>query len=171
MSTTECPREHDVMDAIASGRWPHRCDADLRSHIESCDLCSDLAEVVVPMRADVDHLLREARVPTAGVVWWRAQLRARLEAEAAAARPIRAFTAIALACAAGLVGAVVSLSWPWIRTWLWAQGAGTAAPEVSGIVSLFVTRGVPLLGAVALVVVAAPLALLFALSDRHRATR
>lgn len=172
MSTTECPREQDVMDAIASGRWPHRCDAALRAHVEACDLCSDLVEVIVPIRHDFEHALSAARVPTAGAVWWRAQVRARLDAEAAASRPVRVFSAIALACTAGLIAAVLTLSWPWIRTWLWAQGVDAPMlPGASDVVAIVATRGGAILVATALVVVAAPLAVLFALSDRPVAHR
>lgn len=167
MKATECAREQDVMDAIASGRWPSRCDAALRAHVDGCDVCSDLAEVVVPIRADFEETLSAARVPTAGAVWWRAQVRARIEAQAAAARPLRAFTAVALACAAGLVAALVTLAWPWLRTWLWAQGVDAPSlPDPSGLLGALGERGASLLIAVALVAVAAPVALLVALSER-----
>lgn len=168
MRPTECQREQDLMDAIASGRWPHRADAGLRAHVESCDVCSDLADVVVPIRVDYEFALRQARVPTAGAVWWRAQLRAKLDAQAAAARPLRAFTAVALASVTGLLAAVVTMAWPLIRTWLWALGVDAPAlPDPSGVIGAVASRGLPIVIAVALVAVAAPVALIFALSDRH----
>jgi hypothetical protein len=169
MRPTECPREQDVMDAIASGRWPHRCDAELHAHVEACDLCSDLAEVVVPIRDDFEQTLYEARVPTAGATWWRAQVRARLEAREAASRPMRAVTAVALACSTGLLAAVLTLAWPWMRTWLWAQGVDAPAlPDPSGVIALLAGRGLPLAIGAALIALAAPVALILALSERRR---
>jgi hypothetical protein len=46
-----------------------------------------------------------AIVPSAGRVWFLAQLKARREAARAAARPIAVVQAIAAACAAGVIGA------------------------------------------------------------------
>jgi len=172
MRPIECPHEHDLVDAIAAGRWPDRCDAVLRAHVESCDVCSDVAEVVVPLRDDYVQAIAAARVPTAGAVWWRAQVRARIEAQAAAARPLRAFTAVALASVAGLIAAVLTLSWPWIRTWLWALGIDAPAlPDPGGLVSAVFASGSGLRAAVAVLCVAVPLALVFAVAERRSSTR
>ena len=59
-------------------------------------------------------MVAQANVPSAGQVWWRAQMRARAEAAEAAARPL--FVAQAVACAA-VVGVLVALV-----TWLWPAG-------------------------------------------------
>jgi hypothetical protein len=57
MTTLICPREHDVRDATASGRWP----AELSAHAENCDVCRDvqlvtsaLVETSAPPPADVE---------------------------------------------------------------------------------------------------------------------
>ena len=79
---------------------------------------------------------REARLPTSGQVWWRAAMRRRAEAMAAASRPITLVQGIAAACAAGLIGALITLAWPAVQHPLtevaatWAregQRIGTAA--------------------------------------------
>ena len=41
----ECPRESDVLDALASSRWPHRVDAELSNHVASCAICRDVITV------------------------------------------------------------------------------------------------------------------------------
>jgi len=57
MTPIVCPRERDVRDAAASGRWP----ADLAGHAERCDVCRDvrlvtsaLATTSAPPPADVE---------------------------------------------------------------------------------------------------------------------
>jgi hypothetical protein len=61
-----------------------------------------------------DHAaaLAEANVPSSGQVWWRAQVRARAEAQRAAARPLFIAQAVAAAAILGLIAAVVSWLWP-----------------------------------------------------------
>ena len=61
-----------------------------------------------------DHAaaVAESNVPSSGQVWWRAQVRARAEAERAAARPIFIAQAVAAAALVGLIAAVVSWVWP-----------------------------------------------------------
>src|SRR3954468_14985839 len=99
MAPVECPREQDVLDAVAANRWPGRCDADLEAHILACAVCSDLAIAGAALRAEHDQAWSEARIPTSSAVWWRAQVRAREEAARAAARPIAFVQGIAVACA------------------------------------------------------------------------
>lgn len=98
MTGVECPREQDVLDALASRRWPDRAGQGLRAHVAACSACADLL-VVAGVLIDGDELLRGPReLPPASVVWWRAQLRAREEATRAALRPIRAVQAAAAVC-------------------------------------------------------------------------
>lgn len=111
MTRKTCDREQDVLDAVASRRWPGRAGEDLSEHVASCRLCADLACVVEALLNDgeLDAPVRE--LPPASLVWWRAQLRAREEAARAALRPIRTVQAAALACAGVLVigAAIVGL--------------------------------------------------------------
>ena len=43
MSRIECSRELEILDAVASGRWPNRADAELRAHASTCSICADVA--------------------------------------------------------------------------------------------------------------------------------
>jgi hypothetical protein len=99
----ECAREQDVLDAIASQRWPERADDDLRAHVRSCELCADLVEVASALMNDDPVASQASPVPSSGLVWWRAQLRARDEDARAAARPIAFIQGVAASVAIWLL--------------------------------------------------------------------
>jgi hypothetical protein len=101
--TCECVREQDVLDALTAGRWPARCDDDLRAHVSDCAICRDLADVAGALMAEQDAAWHDARVPSAGVMWWRAQLRAREDAARAAGRPVAFIQGVAASVAVWLV--------------------------------------------------------------------
>ena len=124
MSTRTCPRESDVLDAVSAGRWPDRAPADLRAHAETCGVCAALGAVAAALRDEHEIEWSTARVPDAGVVWRRAQLRARAEAARTAARPVSAALGVALSCAAGLAVAFVGAGAAWLAPWLdWMAGS------------------------------------------------
>jgi predicted anti-sigma-YlaC factor YlaD len=100
---TDCELEPDVLDALRTGRWPARADEALREHVATCHVCADLITVAQGLLADGEAALDEAVVPRAGVVYLRAQRRAREEAARIASWPTLAVQALALACAAGLL--------------------------------------------------------------------
>jgi hypothetical protein len=115
----ECEREQDVLDAIATNRWPQRADTELQQHVAACAICADLVEVVRPLLDEAEQASEEVRVPPASVVWWRAQIRARNEAARAAARPLTiAHGAAAVTALAVAVGLVVT---GWARLDGWRQ--------------------------------------------------
>jgi hypothetical protein len=114
VAIVECTREQDVVDALAAGRWPERCDPDLRSHVDGCAVCADLLEVVAPLLDARDVVYADVRVPSSGTVWWRAQVRARREAARQATRPITVAQTIAASIGvAGLVASIVVAA-PWL---------------------------------------------------------
>jgi hypothetical protein len=117
---TACPREPDVLDALAAERWPDRADEALRSHVAACSLCTDLIEVVRPILAERDYAATEedARIPSSAAMWWRAQLRARREAAREAARPITVAQIIGLTTAVALGTSVLAALTPWLHAWL-----------------------------------------------------
>ena len=99
----DCDREQDVLDALAAQRWPARCDDELRAHVRTCAVCADLVHVARALLEDHDTSYQDARLPPSGVVWWRAQLRAREEDARAAARPIAFVQGVAVSVAVWLV--------------------------------------------------------------------
>jgi hypothetical protein len=164
----ECDREQDVLDALSAGRWPDRCDAELRAHVTSCPLCTDLADVATALLDDRDSAWREARVAPSGVVWWRAQLRAREEAARAAGRPLAFIQGVAASFAVWLVVALLRAV-PSEYLSAWRAWAAAAIPQVTFTMPdvARLTAAVPLSVLLILGVwlLLAPIAIYFAVAD------
>jgi hypothetical protein len=112
MTRFECPFESEVLEAVLHDRWDH----DLREHVAGCAICSDIATISAAIDAGRDQA---PDIPDSGRVWWLAQHRARLEAAAAANRPMTAAQVIALVCAAGLLGTYLPSLVTWLQsTWI-----------------------------------------------------
>lgn len=113
--TRECVRSSDVAAAASAGELSSAADSDLRRHLAECEACRDLAIVISALRGERDRVRREAPAPSAGLVWWRAELRERQEAERRAAAPVTLVHAVAFV--AVLAAAIVSFSafahWAW----------------------------------------------------------
>jgi hypothetical protein len=110
----ECPRESDVLDAVASEKWPHRVDAELADHVLSCAVCADVLAVATAMRTDHEQMWQDANIPSSGQAWWRAEMRVRQEAVRKASRPIMVAQAAAVLVALGVAGTAGWLAWSWI---------------------------------------------------------
>ena len=164
----ECAREMDVVEAVAFGRWPEHCP-ELVAHAAACPVCADLVEVARALHDDRASLCREARPPAAGMVWWRATIRARAEAARTATQPISVLQGIAGACVMGLAAGFVTVAWQSIR---WVDRLGDLAvtlesrrADIASASTLASTHGLPILLALAAALVLAPLALYFTLAD------
>jgi hypothetical protein len=168
--STECPFEQEVLDALAARRWAGKCDADLRAHVESCRFCLDLIEAASALLEDHASAWAEARTPPSGIVWWRAQVRAREEAARAAARPLAFIQGVAASAALWLALAVFrALPRPLGPDWqAWLAGlkssAAAHAPDFSTLVSLL-PGGALLLVALAVWLLIAPVAIYLAVND------
>ena len=106
MSRIECQREAEILDAVASGRWPDRAGDELSTHATTCSICSELAMVATIYRGDYSAALEDSHVPSAGLVWWKSELRARREAVRVASRPITVVQGIA---GASVIGVLIAL--------------------------------------------------------------
>ena len=148
----ECVREHEIVETVTSGRWPEACDPDLRSHAMTCPVCKDVVLVAVALHEERDSAVAKAGVPSAGLVWWRAELRARREAVRAVERPMKWVHSLAAASAAGVGVALVGGMLPFVQQLLTAF---TNLPEL-GL----------LIGGLATLIVVAPIALYFVFSDK-----
>jgi hypothetical protein len=130
----QCPLESDVITAVSHGRWESATE-DLRRHAASCVACTEALEMAEMMRALERETLGETRLPSAGQMWWRAQLRARREARDAAARPVLIAQGVGAAVIIGLIAAIISWQWPliadtagaWVRQPLVALDLGVTA--------------------------------------------
>ena len=118
MRTVECSREQDVIDALASGRWPARVPDDLRQHVASCQICDDTLAVAGPLLSEQDTFSTDARVPSSAVMWWRAQMRAKQEAAREAARPVTVAQIVGAVGAIALVATLIVFFSPLVRGWM-----------------------------------------------------
>lgn len=170
-----CAREADVLDAVASTRLSRRsgenahaakADLELFAHIAECNSCRDLADVTQALFDEREAAWAEPAVPTADVVWFRAQIRARAEAARLASRPVAVVQAIGVACALGAIAGVVGTGLWWLRSWAtWLSEVATlvaTAPSSIEMMGLAV-RGVLLAAAVWLVL--APVAVYLAATE------
>ncbi len=160
MTLIECPRESDVLDAVASGKWPHRVAPELAGHVASCPVCADVVAVATAIQADHEAVWGDASIPSSGQVWWRAEMRVRQEAVRQASRPIAIAQAAAVLAAFAIAGVAGWLAWTWNRDQLssfdlasFSSQAMTSPLALSLVVALF-----------ALAVIT-PLALYLVLSD------
>jgi heme A synthase len=156
VNVIECPRESDVLDAVASARWPHRVPRELADHVSACAICADVVTVAAVMRADHDAVWQQAEIPSSGQVWWRAEMRARQEAIRKASRPI----AIAQGVAATLtLAAAITTGW---FAWVWIRQQTPAFDFARAMTS---PLAVSLVVALCALVVITPFALYVVLSD------
>ena len=164
----DCEREPDVLDAIAAQRWPERCDDELRAHVSTCAVCMDLVQVANALLEDHESAYHDARIPPSGIVWWRAQLRAREEDARAAVRPIAFIQGVAVSVAVWLVVTLLRAVPPsTAAAWReWAFGLvprmSVPVPDLARIAAAVPAGVLLLIGAMLLL---APLAIYFAVAE------
>jgi hypothetical protein len=154
MNITVCPREQEVFEIVSCERWPDRCPDDLRTHIASCPVCADVLEVASALHQE-HQMPIDAQIPSAGLVWWRAELRVRQEALRSASRPITIVEGFGAAAAIGVAAAFLSRAWPWLKTVL-------TLPDFT---ALSATQLALVIAVTLAVLIIAPLAMYFVLSD------
>ncbi len=69
MKLSECANEGRVLMALRSGSVPD----ELAVHLDSCPVCQDAKLVWTYLETCADAAA-ETDIPSAGVIWWRAQL-------------------------------------------------------------------------------------------------
>jgi hypothetical protein len=126
MKLPQCDREQEVLDAVCSGRWASAWGDEIRHHAAACSVCAEVALVAQEFQREgelaKDQLQQPGTgLPSAGLVWWRAQLAARRAAEQRAAEPV-VFVERA-AYALGALAAVALGVWQWPRVARWLHRA------------------------------------------------
>jgi hypothetical protein len=122
MKIEQCDREQAVLDALLSGRWATAWGEEIRQHAASCAVCSEVVLVADALHREENLAQAEPRLPSAGFVWWRAQLAARRAAEQRAAQPIALVERAAQALGALSAFGLGVWQWPRIASWLgWAK--------------------------------------------------
>jgi hypothetical protein len=160
----ECPRELELLEAIAIDRVDR-----MRDHLASCSSCAGIADIAVALREEHDAALREARVPSAGAVWWRATIRARAEAARTVAQPITVAQGVAGACALGTGAAFIGVVWRAMASLGGVSNLMTRfdvwRDDLSPGMATVLQHALPLTLGLAACLVIAPVALYIALSD------
>ena len=171
MTRRACEHEAAVVQAVLGRRWPDGCDETLRRHAAACDVCREVVEVAPLLREDFQEAReaigrRDVPLPSAGQIWWRAAVHARADAARAAARPLVWGYGAAAACFIGLVAAGLSWLWPSVAPVFDRAGVFTArlAP-VADMAMTTLRAELPIVIVVALCLIAAPVALYFALRE------
>jgi hypothetical protein len=98
----KCEREQQVIEATRSGLWP----SSLRAHLRDCAPCAQTELIAALLQEDAAKAKRALDLPSAGLIWRRAQTRRREVALQRATR--RPFL---IAGALGAVYSVVFLLW------------------------------------------------------------
>ena len=110
MNGRPCEKEQEVLEAVRSGRLGLERSAwaeELRSHIASCTDCADLALVTEYLQREDKAGIAEAHLPSASLMFWKAQLRARRESTEKALLPVRVAEKIAAASAVAVAGSLL----------------------------------------------------------------
>jgi len=81
--TPMCEFESAVTAAARSGNWT----PELTAHRSSCAACADAALVAEYLAQEISD--ESVVVPEAGLIWWRSQVRAKLDATDKALEPVR----------------------------------------------------------------------------------
>lgn len=87
MSLRVCGRRNEVRAMLALGHWPAACAVELRGHVDGCTECRSMVELTVAMQDDRKRAA--PLLPSAELVWWRAQLRKRQTAMELVRRPLQ----------------------------------------------------------------------------------
>ena len=167
--TIQCPFEQELLDAVASKRWPSRADRSLALHVAGCSNCRDTAEIAQAFFDERHDPRTEPALPSASGIWWRAQIRAREESARLASRPIAIVQAIATVCVAAASVAAAPTAMGWVRQMIAAIGAATwwSSPgevNLSWILGTALYTTLPLV-AVGMWIILAPVVVYLALDD------
>jgi hypothetical protein len=160
--TARCDREPELLDVLASGRWPEACGSELRDHVAGCLECRDLLLVAEALVADRRHAEAEADVPSSGAVWWRMQMRREREAREAATKTVGRVHGIVVAATVVLLAAVLRMTSIVDHAWGWFSSAMPGAEDVVSLSSSVPLTILALAGVTILVF--APVALYLALA-------
>jgi predicted anti-sigma-YlaC factor YlaD len=108
MTLRACSEQPAIVAAAADGR---DLPAALRAHLAACPSCREQVEAIAFVRALADTPEVSHPLPDPAVIWWKAQLLRRWQAERAAEAPIERMRWVEFA--AGIASLVAFLVWQW----------------------------------------------------------
>jgi hypothetical protein len=146
----DCTQQPDILGAAADGR---DLSPSLAAHLASCPSCREQVEAITFVRALADTPDMPHALPDPAVIWWKAQLLRRWQAERAASAPIERMHWVELA--AGVACLAVFLAWQWsglaafvARAMSAGVSAASASPQpVSPLALVLIAGGAPARGA------------------------
>lgn len=141
-----CEREAEVVDALRSGFL----EPGLREHAAACAGCGELVTIAGALLDDRKALMREARLPGSGLVWWQTTMRARQEAARRAMLAARWIQA-ALVTLAIVLGVAL-------------MGPKNASIDFAAIVTAIRGFAIPLVAVIGLLILA-PVTVYFVLTE------
>lgn len=112
MTFRSCSREKEVRELLLRGHWPQASAEELRAHVENCRSCGDLVLVMQAFQFARTDSASAANPGSAGVLWWRAQLRRRKAAMDSIGKPILGAQIFALSITLA-IAAVFAVSQAW----------------------------------------------------------
>jgi hypothetical protein len=140
-----CEKEFAVIAAVRRGAW----EEELRAHAAACPVCSEVVLVAQALGEMHAADLSEARVPAAGWMWWRMQLRAKREAGERATQPITLIERVTYACIA--FSAIGLCLWNWHSIFAWFASLGSATRLADFSIEQFVAAAWDKAGLLALI--------------------
>lgn len=102
-----CAREQQIVQALTTDDVCGALPADVQEHLRACANCREVAAIASALLSDTNSADEDGPAPSADIVWFRAQMKARAEAAELAARPVFLVQALA---AAGVVGGVAGVA-------------------------------------------------------------
>lgn len=106
MTLRACSREKEVREFVLRGQWPQASSEELRAHAAGCRQCADLAMVMQSFQSARSQSSVQANPGSAGVLWWRAQLRRRKAAMEKINKPIMGAQIFALSITLAIAAAL-----------------------------------------------------------------
>lgn len=121
------------------------------------------------LRAEYEDACRDAPLPAAGTVWWRATIRARADAARTAERPITAWQGVAAAAVLGVIAGLGDAAWRGMTTIAHfgdlIEVLQSRRADIAAASALVAEHGAPVLLAVAACAIVAPIAVYLATAD------
>jgi hypothetical protein len=131
-------------------------DPELRAHLEGCETCRQDAEIAAWMIELAGLPVDSARLPDPGMLWWKAQLLQRWDAQRRAAEPIEQGQRFQVWVGAAASAALLYWLWPEAQAWigrLASTDLTVLAPSSPGSLTTLVAVGGLLAAAVAVVAI------------------
>lgn len=106
-----CEHQPEVARAVRAGQWPHGCADDLRKHVADCAICADEVRLTAAFAVARASTQTPAALPSADLLWWKAQLRRKQQAMERLESPGMAISTAAMAAALVVLLAVMGAFW------------------------------------------------------------